>query len=177
MSDPTRVSILPDQLNKGDTISGDLVWIFYTNRRPDMLQQWIDQHGSEEAAKLTRLPRVLLWARNWIDAERRMLDLPPLVINTAGGNINVLTDVAASSYLNSQAYQGLSRHRRATDRLINAVDVNALPASARREHENRINVHAFIASASSGAQRQLRAMERAGKPAPAIKGSREAIGR
>ena len=175
MSDLTPASIAPDRLQKGQTVSGDLVWTHYTIQRPEKLRQWIERFGDEASAKLAKLPQVLLWTRDWVDSERRQMELPPLVMHTAGGNLNVLDDVAASSYLNGQAYQGISRHRRATDRLINAVDQNALPAADRREHENRINVHSFIASAAQGAQRQLRAMEKAGKPAPRIKGSREVI--
>lgn len=175
MFDTTPASIDPCRLQKGQTVAGDLVWTHYTIYRPEKFRQWVEQFGDEASAKLAKLPQVLLWTRDWVDSTRRQQELPPLVMHTAGGNLNVLDDVAASSYLNGQAYQGMSRHRRATERMINAVDQSNLTAADRREHENRINVHSFIASAAQGAQRQLRAMEKAGKPAPKINGSREVI--
>jgi hypothetical protein len=175
MSEATQATIAADRLGKGQSISGEMVWVHYTILKPGKLAQWVERYGSEDAAKLAKLPQVLLWVRDWVDSERRQLELPPLVIHTAGGNLNVLEDAEASSYLNGQAYQGISKHKRATARLINTIDSTALSAPERREHENRINVHSFIASSAQGAQRQLRAMEQAGKPAPRLKGSKELI--
>ena len=89
-------------------------------------------------------------------------------MNTAGGTLNVLTDDKASVYLNDQAFQGLRRHQRATTRLVNAVDESMLSPTAKREHQNRMNVHSFIAASSQGAQKQLRLLKRAGKQPPAL---------
>jgi hypothetical protein len=89
-------------------------------------------------------------------------------MNTVGGVINVLTDENASAYLNDQAFQGLRRHQRATNRLMGAVDENRLTGAAKREHQNRINVHSFIAASAQGAQRQLRLLKRAGKKPPQL---------
>jgi hypothetical protein len=175
MSEVIQVTIAADKLQKGHTISGEMVWTHYTIKRPDKLQQWIERFGDEASAKLAKLPQVLVWTREWVESERRQMELPPLVMNTAGGQLNVLDDAAASAYLNGQAYQGISRHRRATARLINAVDPNLLSAADRRQHENRINIHSFIASSTQGAQRQLRMMEQAGKPAPKLKGAKESV--
>jgi len=108
--------------------------------------------------------------RDWLERDRRELELPPLVMNTVGGVINVLTDEKASSYLNDQAFQGLRRHQRATTRLMSSVDERKLTGAARREHQNRINVHSFIAASAQGAQRQLRLLKRAGKEAPKLEG-------
>jgi hypothetical protein len=175
MSEVVQATIAPDQLQKGQSISAEMVWVHYTIMRPEKLQQWIERFGDEDSAKLAKLPQVLLWVRDWVESERRQMELPPLVMHTAGGQLNVLDDTAASAYLNGQAYQGISRHRRATARLINAVDPNMLSGADRREHENRVNVHSFIASSTQGAQRQLRMMEQAGKAAPKLKGAKESV--
>jgi hypothetical protein len=163
-------SIDPSALYKGQSIDSELVWEHYVNRKPDKLLAWIDEHGDETTAKAARLPYVLLQVRDWLERDRRELELPPLVMNTVGGVINVLTDEKASAYLNDQAFQGLRRHQRATGRLMSAVDEKKLTGAARREHQNRINVHSFIAASAQGAQRQLRLLKRAGKGAPKLEG-------
>jgi len=165
-----NASIDASKLYKGQTISSDLAWEHYINRKPDKLLAWIDEHGDEESARLAKIAQVLLHVRDWLERDRRELDLPPLVMNTVGGVINVLTDEKASSYLNDQAFQGLRRHQRATTRLMSAVDERKLTGAARREHQNRINVHSFIAASAQGAQRQLRLLKRAGKEAPKLEG-------
>jgi hypothetical protein len=163
-------SINAAKLYKGQTIPADLAWEHYVTRKPDKLEAWITEHGDEEMAKLAKLAQVLLQVRDWLERDRRELELPPLVMNTVGGVINVLTDEKASTYLNDQAFQGLRRHQRATTRLVTAVDEKRLTGAARREHQNRINVHSFIASSAQGAQRQLRLLKRAGKDAPKLEG-------
>ena len=165
-----NASIDASKLYKGQTISADLAWEHYINRKPDKLLAWIDEHGDEESARLAKIAQVLLHVRDWLERDRRELDLPPLVMNTVGGVINVLTDEKASSYLNDQAFQGLRRHQRATTRLMSSVDERKLTGAARREHQNRINVHSFIAASTQGAQRQLRLLKRAGKEAPKLEG-------
>lgn len=165
-----NASIDVSKLYKGQTISGELAWEHYVNRKPDKLHAWMDEHGDEETAKLAKLPYVLLQVRDWLERDRRELELPPLVMNTVGGVINVLTDEKASRYLNDQAFQGLRRHQRATTRLMSSVDERKLTGAARREHQNRINVHSFIAASAQGAQRQLRLLKRAGKEAPKLEG-------
>ena len=165
-----NASIDASKLYKGQTISSDLAWEHYINRKPDKLLAWIDEHGDEESARLAKIAQVLLHVRDWLERDRRELELPPLVMNTVGGVINVLTDEKASSYLNDQAFQGLRRHQRATTRLMSSVDERKLTGAARREHQNRINVHSFIAASAQGAQRQLRLLKRAGKEAPKLEG-------
>jgi hypothetical protein len=165
-----NASIDASKLYKGQTISADLAWEHYINRKPDKLSAWIDEHGDEESARLAKIAQVLLHVRDWLERDRRELELPPLVMNTVGGVINVLTDEKASSYLNDQAFQGLRRHQRATTRLMSSVDERKLTGAARREHQNRINVHSFIAASAQGAQRQLRLLKRAGKEAPKLEG-------
>lgn len=160
------VSIDASTLFKGQTISGDVAWDYFTTRREETYRSWLVQHGDEQTAKAARLSLVLQRVIHWIEHDRRQLELPPLVMNTAGGCINVLTDERASRYLNDQAFSGLRRHQRATNRLVQAVDDSKLPAAARREHQNRINVHSFIAASAQGAQKQLRLLKRSGKPAP-----------
>jgi hypothetical protein len=54
---------------------------------------------------------------------------------------------------------------------VAAVDESKLTGANRREHQNRINVHSFIAASAQGAQKQLRVLRRAGKPAPKLEGS------
>lgn len=165
-----RASIDASTLYKGQTIPADLAWEHYVNRKPERLEAWITEHGDEQTAKLARIQQVLLYVRDWLERDRRELELSPLVMNTAGGAINVLTDDKASTYLNDQAFQGLRRHQRATTRLVGAVDDSKLSGAAKREHQNRVNVHSFIAASAQGAQRQLKLLKRAGKEVPKLKG-------
>lgn len=165
------VSIDASTLYKGQSISGDLAWDYFVIRRPETLQAWLLQHGDEATAKAARLPLVLQRVMRWLERDRNQAELPPLVMNTAGGCINVLTDEKASAYLNDQAFSGLRRHQRASGRLMNAVDQSKMSGAARREHQNRINVHSFIAASAQGAQRQLRLLKKAGKPAPNLEGN------
>jgi hypothetical protein len=171
MNDPRIASINADTLYKGQTISADVVWEHFANRRPATVASWVMQHGDEELARVARMPQVLLTVRAWLDRDRKTAELPPLVMNTVGGVLNVLTDDKASSYLNDQAFQGLRRHQRASTRLVAAVDESKLTGAARREHQNRINVHSFIAASAQGAQRQLRLLRQNGKKAPKLEGN------
>ena len=159
-------SINPETLYKGQVIPAELVWNHFIARKPDKYKNWLTEYGDEETAKAARMAQVLLQVRDWLERDRRHAELPPLVMNTAGGTLNVLTDDKASSYLNDQAFQGLRRHQRATNRLVNAVDESNLSIAGRREHQNRINVHSFIGASSQGAQKQLQVLKHAGKEAP-----------
>jgi hypothetical protein len=161
-------SIDATTLYKGQTISAELAWNHFITRRPDTYQGWLIEHGDEATAKAAEISLVLQRVLQWLERDRRQAELPPLVMNTAGGCINVLTDDKASDYLNNQAFSGLRRHQRATVRLVQSVDETKLSGAARREHQNRINVHSFIASSTQGAQRQLRLLQRAGKQAPKL---------
>lgn len=164
-------SINAQHLYKGQVIPAEQVWDYFVTRKPEKLDAWITEYGDEEMAKAARMPQVLVKVRDWLERDRNQAELPPLVINTVGGSLNVLTDEKASSYLNDQAFQGLRRHQRATGRLISAVDESQLNGASKREHQNRINVHSFIAASSQGAQKQLRLLKKAGKQAPKLKGS------
>lgn len=164
------VSINAENLYKGQIIPPDQVWDYFVIRKPEKLDAWITEHGDEATAKAARMSQVLLQVREWLERDRRQAELPPLVMNTVGGSLNVLTDDKASAYLNDQAFQGLRRHQRATGRLIDAVDESKLSGPARREHQNRINVHSFIAASAQGAQKQLRLLKKAGKQAPKLEG-------
>ena len=164
-------SINAQYLYKGQVIPAEQVWDYFVTRKPEKLDAWITEYGDEEMAKAARMPQVLVQVRDWLERDRKQAELPPLVINTVGGSLNVLTDEKASSYLNDQAFQGLRRHQRATGRLISAVDESQLNGASKREHQNRINVHSFIAASSQGAQKQLRLLKKAGKQAPKLEGS------
>jgi hypothetical protein len=170
MSKERIASIDALTLYKGQSISGELAWDYFVTRKPDTLRSWIVEHGDEATAKAARLPLVLQRVMHWLERDRNQAELPPLVMNTAGGCINVLTDEKASEYLNNQAFAGLRKHQRATGRLVAAVDESKLTGANRREHQNRINVHSFIAASAQGAQKQLRVLRRAGKPAPKLEG-------
>jgi hypothetical protein len=161
-------SINAETLYKGQVIPAELVWNHFIARKPDKYENWLTEYGDEETAKAARMAQVLLQVRDWLERDRRHVELPPLVMNTAGGTLNVLTDDKASSYLNDQAFQGLRRHQRATNRLVNAVDESNLSITGRREHQNRINVHSFIGASSQGAQKQLQVLKHAGKEAPKL---------
>ena len=171
MSDQRIASIDATALYKGQTIAAELAWDHFITRRPDTYQSWLLEHGDEATAKAARIALVLQRVVGWLERDRNQAELQPLVMNTAGGCINVLTDEKASEYLNNQAFAGLRRHQRATGRLVAAVDENQLRDSARREHQNRINVHSFIAASAQGAQKQLRLLKRAGKQAPKLEGA------
>lgn len=164
------VSIDATTLYKGQAISGELAWNYFITRRQETFQGWLLQHGDEATAKAARLSLVLQRVMQWLERDRNQAGLPPLVMNTVGGCINVLTDDKASAYLNDQAFSGLRRHQRATGRLMQAVDESKLSGAARREHQNGINVHSFIAASTQGAQKQLRLLKRAGKRAPELSG-------
>ena len=172
MKPPIIASIDAATLYQGQTIPAELAWNWFIARREETYKGWLLQHGDEETTKAARLSLVLQRVVQWLERDRIQADLPPLVMNTAGGCINVLTDVKASAYLNDQAFSGLRRHQRATNRLVRAVDESKMTSSARREHQNRINVHSFIAASAQGAQQQLRVLRRAGKQAPKLDGSR-----
>lgn len=163
-------SIDATALYKGQTIPAEMAWDCFITRRPDTYQSWLMEHGDEATAKAARLALVLQRVMAWLERDRNQAELPPLVMNTAGGCINVLTDDKASEYLNNQAFSGLRRHQRAATRLVQAVDESKLSGATRREHQNRINVHSFIAASAQGAQKQLRLLQRAGKPAPKLEG-------
>jgi hypothetical protein len=164
-------SINAQYLYKGQVIPAEQVWDYFVTRKPEMLDAWITEYGDEEMAKAARMPQVLVRVRDWLERDRKQAELPPLVMNTVGGSLNVLTDEKASLYLNDQAFQGLRRHQRATGRLISAVDESQLNGAIKREHQNRINVHSFIAASSQGAQKQLRLLKKAGKQAPKLEGN------
>ena len=170
MNDPKIASIDAHTLYKGQTIPADVVWEHFASRKPETVASWAFEHGDEELAKAARMPQVLLQVRGWLDRDRSKAELPPFVMNTAGGAINVLTDDKASAYLNDQAFQGLRRHQRASTRLVAAVDESKLTGANRREHQNRINVHSFIAASAQGAQRQLKLLKQNGKKAPKLEG-------
>lgn len=171
MSNERIASIDATALTKGQSIPGHVAWDYFVTQRPETYRAWITEHGDEPTAKAARLSMVLQRVLDWLDRDRRRLCLPPVVMNTAGGCINVLTDEKASTYLNDQAFQGLRRHQRATTRLVQSVDEAGLSSAGRREHQNRINVHSFIAASTQGAQKQLRLLKRAGKDAPRLEGS------
>lgn len=170
MSNERIASINAADLRKGQAISPQVAWDYFVSRKPDTYRSWILEHGDEPTAKAARIALVLQRVMHWLERDRRQMELPPLVMNTAGGCINVLTDEKASEYLNNQAFSGLRRHQRATGRLISAVDDANLSGAARREHQNRINVHSFISASAQGAQKQLRLLKRAGKQAPKLEG-------
>ena len=168
MTRERMASIDASTLYKGQSIPADLAWNYYITRRPETHQNWLAEYGDEATARAARVSQVLLVVIGWLERDRNKEELPPLVMNTAGGCINVLTDDKASTYLNDQAFAGLRKHQRATGRLVQAVDESKLTGAARREHQNRINVHSFIAASAQGAQKQLRLLKRAGKDAPRL---------
>ena len=91
MNDPKIASIDAYGLYKGQTISADVVWEHFANRRPDTVASWVMEHGDEALARAARMPQVLLQVRGWLDRDRSKAELPPLVMNTAGGGIQAAT--------------------------------------------------------------------------------------
>jgi hypothetical protein len=156
-------------LRKGDRIEADVVWNFYALLKPEVYQNWIDEHGNEDLAKAAHMPQTLVRVRDWIDARRNALDLPPLVINTKNTGLNVLNDEEASRYLSDRAFAGLRQHAKNTGRLIAAVDETQLSSAALREHESRVRTHSFVLASTHGAQTMLRKLRREGREAPKLK--------
>lgn len=171
MTEQRIASIDASLLHKGQTISSETAWNYFIVRRPETYQMWLTQHGDESTAKAARISQVLMRVVQWLERDRSKAGLQPLVMNTTGGCINVLTDEKASLYLNDQAFSGLRRHQRATNRLIQSVDESQLKGAARRDHQNRINIHSFIAASAQGAQKQLKLLRRSGKDAPKLEGN------
>ena len=170
MTRERTASIDATTLYKGQSLPPELVWNYFVVRRQDRYQSWLLEYGDEATAKAAKISLVLQQVMQWLERDRNRANLPPLVMNTTGGFINVLTDDKASEYLNSQAFSGLRRHQRAIGRLMTAVDESQMSGAARREHQNRINVHSFIAASAQGAQKQLRLLKQAGKTAPRLEG-------
>jgi len=168
MFDHNTASIDASQLKKGQSISGETVWNYFIVQKPDTYQNWLNQHGNEQLAKVARLSQVLVTVRDWLIRDRARLQLPELVMNTTSGCINVLTDEQASKYLDDQSNQGLRKFARAYRRLVAAVDVSQLNQTDQRKHENRVNKNAFIAAALSGSQKQLQVLQKHKKPVPKI---------
>jgi hypothetical protein len=162
----TPISIDAANLQKGQTISGEQVWGYFAIKKPHVINSWISEHGNEYVAKAAHLSYVLLQVREWINRERKKLELPPVVIRISGGNLNILHDNDASSYLNGLAFQGLRKHHRATNKLLTSVDDSQLSDTEKRQHQNRINVHSFIAASAQGAQKQLKVIQRSGRDVP-----------
>lgn len=166
--DTRQASIDCAALKKGDRIEGDIAWNLYAILKPNRLDTWIVEYGSEDLAKAARLGYVLMQIRDWIENQRKALDLPPLVLTTCSGGLNVLTDEEASRYLSDRAFAGLRQHSKNTGRLIAAVDESQLSSAAKREHENRVRTHSFVLASTQGAQTQLRKLRQAGKDAPKL---------
>lgn len=164
-----QASIDYTALCKGQRIDGNIAWNFYAMLRPDRFECWMAEFGSEEIAKPARISQALMYVRDWIDKCRRHNQLPPLVITTGGGGLNVLDDEEASRYLSDLAFAGLRKHVRYTARLSSDVDESRLSQSSRREHERRVATHNFVAAATKGAQSQLRELRRHGRDAPRLK--------
>jgi len=168
MFDQRIASIDASQLYKGQIISGDVVWDYFAVQKPECLINWIAQYGDEDSAKLARLPSVLVQVKAWLVRDRSRQQLPELVMDTKRGSINVLMDEQASIYLSEQAFQGLRKHQRNAARLITAIDDSQLSESAKRQHENRVRTHSWIAGHIQGSQKQLQTLKRAGKETPKI---------
>lgn len=164
--DTQPASIDVTTLRKGDRIDGDRAWNFFAVLHPERVKHWSTEHGTEELAKAARLSYVLMQIKEWIERKRRALELPPLVLNTSKGGINVLNDEEASSYCSSRGFAGLNQHAKYTALLIAAVDESQLSSAARREHENRVRTHSFVLASHQGAQSQLRKLRQAGRQAP-----------
>lgn len=165
-----RASFDPLELEKGDQLDAELAWNQYCILRPDMIDKWINEFGSEDNAKLVKMSWVLMKVRTWIEDQRAKANLPMLTITTTGNALNVLKDEEASTYLSNRAFAGLRQHARYTTRLIASVDENNLSAAAKREHEGRVRTHSFVLASTQGAQTQLRKLRRMGKETPKLEG-------
>ena len=72
-------SINAETLYKGQVIPAELVWNHFIARKPDKYENWLTEYGDEETAKAARMAQVLLQVRDWLERDRRHVELPPLV--------------------------------------------------------------------------------------------------
>ncbi len=109
-----------------------------------------------------------LQVKQWIESNRLEIN-KPVVIRQDKGALVVLTDPQAVDYLNGQAYQGLTKHRRSTRKMFNRIDVDNLGQYDRDQLQVNQGRHSFIAAAIDGAKKQVIRIEKDGGTVPKIK--------
>ena len=109
-----------------------------------------------------------LQVKQWIESNRVEIG-KPLVLRQDKGSLVILTDAQAVDYLNGQAYQGLTKHRRNTRKMFNRIDVENLGQYDRDQLSVNQGRHSFIAAAIDGAKKQLLRIQKDGGTIPKIK--------
>ena len=109
-----------------------------------------------------------LQVKQWIESNRNEIG-KPIVIRQDKGSLVILTDAQAVDYLNGQAYQGLTKHRRNTRKMFNRIDVENLSQYDKDQIHVNQGRHAFIASAIDGAKKQIVRIQKDGGDIPRIK--------
>ena len=109
-----------------------------------------------------------LQVKQWIESNRLEIN-KPVVIRQDKGALVVLTDPQAVDYLNGQASQGLTKHRRSTRKMFNRIDVDNLSQYDRDQLQVNQGRHSFIAAAIDGAKKQVLRIEKDGGTVPEIK--------
>ena len=106
--------------------------------------------------------------KQWIESRRVEIG-KPLVLRQDKGSLVILTDAQAVDYLNGQAYQGLTKHRRNTRKMFNRIDVENLGQYDKDQLSVNQGRHSFIAAAIDGAKKQLLRIQKDGGTIPKIK--------
>jgi hypothetical protein len=141
-------------IRKGDTIPHDQIIEAFGILFPDKPSD-------------TEVSYKILDVRDWVVA-RRAEEGAPLVFRQTLGDLKALTDEQAVSYLNGQALAGLRKHKRHTNQMFTAIDVDNLSSHQKQTLETNQARHALIASAVDGARRQAVKLLQAGAKLPKL---------
>ena len=141
-------------LKKGDTITQDKVnemWdiLFAQTRVKD--QQFVSVNVKE-----------------WLDSALKSIG-KEMVLRESKGTLIVLTDEQAVGYLESQANQGLRKHRNNTRRMFTAIDQNNLSQHQRDQLNANQSKHALISSSAEGARKQAMSLIKQGAKLPKLR--------
>ena len=96
------------------------------------------------------MPRAVL---DKIEDIRKDLGLEKFVMRNPKRGLQVLTDAEAVVYLNSQANQGIKKHKDKTAMMHTHIDVSKLDGKTAKTLEANQRTHSFIASAAQGARK------------------------
>ena len=92
-----------------------------------------------------------------------------MVLRESKGTLIVLTDEQAVGYLESQANQGLRKHRNNTRRMFTAIDQNNLSQHQRDQLNANQAKHALISSSAEGARKQAMSLIKQGAKLPKLR--------
>ena len=140
-------------LQKGDVIPADRIDDAYAILKPD--------------AKATDASWRSLFVKGWLEQRRNEID-KPLVFKQVGGDLQVLTDAQAVTYLDGQANSGLRKHRNSTRRMYTSIDEENLSNFDRDQLGTNKAKHGMIMAAAQGAKKEASRMIRNGIQLPKL---------